>query len=110
MTVAGVEQGTSIGIGYMAESYVDFGPVLMFLPILLLGVFYGLIYRLFVINSRYVLLGCGIATAILVFGGNAIETSNVKLIGGNVTALLVLGAFYFALGGSVRRWLGEFAR
>ena len=110
LTVAGAEQGTSIGIGYMAESYVDFGPVLMFLPILLLGVFYGLIYRVFVIKSRYALLGCGIATAILVFGGNAIETSNVKLVGGNVTALLVLSAFYFALGGPLRRWLGEFDR
>ena len=107
MTVAGLEQGTSIGIGYMAESYVDFGPVLMFLPILLLGVFYGLIYRVFVINSRCALLGCGIATAILVFGGNAIETSNVKLIGGNVTALLVLSAFYFTFGGPLRRWLGQ---
>ena len=52
MAVAGAEQGTSIGIGYMAESYVDFGPIGMFLPILFLGIFYGLMYRYFVIVSR----------------------------------------------------------
>lgn len=107
MAVAGADRGTSIGIGYMAESYVDFGPGWMFFPILLLGVFYGLIYRVFVITSRYALLGCGIATAIFVFGGNIIETSNVKIVGGNITALLVLSAFYFAFGGPFRRWLGQ---
>jgi len=110
MAVAGTERGTSIGIGYMAESYVDFGPVLMFSPILLLGMFYGLIYRLFVVTSRYALLGCGIATAIFVFGGNMIETSNVKIVGGNVTALLVLSAFYFAFGRLLPKWLGRFDR
>jgi hypothetical protein len=98
MAVAGTEQGTSIGIGYMAESYVDFGPVGMFFPIVLLGVFYGLIYRQFVIVSRHALLGCGVATAILAFGGNMIETSNVKIVGGNVTALLLMVLFYFVLG------------
>ncbi len=107
MAVAGVEQGTSIGIGYMAESYVDFGPVFMFLPILMLGAFYGLIYRQFVVRSRYRLIGCGIATAICVFGGNAIETSNVKLVGGNVTALLLLTTFYLVLGPPLQSWLGR---
>jgi hypothetical protein len=107
MAVAGAERGTSIGIGYMAESYVDFGPTLMFLPILLLGAFYGLIYRQFVIISRYALLGCGIAAAIFVFGGNIIETSNVKIVGGNVTALLVLTAFYFFLAPRFQSWLSR---
>ncbi len=35
--VAGLEQGTSISIGYMGESYIDLGPFGMFLPIFLLG-------------------------------------------------------------------------
>jgi len=107
MEVAGTERGTSIGIGYMAESYVDFGPVFMFLPIFLLGAFYGFIYRQFVIRSRYALIGCGIATAILVFGGNAIETSNIKIVGGNVMALLVLGGFYFLFAGRLHGWLKD---
>ena len=51
--VAGTEEGTSIGIGYMAESYIDFGPIYMFVPILLLGVFYGLIYRYFIARKDF---------------------------------------------------------
>src|SRR5207237_485002 len=40
--VSGMESNTSIGIGYVGESYIDFGPVWMFVPIFLLGVLYGL--------------------------------------------------------------------
>ena len=104
LSVAGVEQGTSMGIGYVAESYVDFGPVLMFLPIFLLGLFYGFIYRLFV-RAREQLLGYGIAIAILTFGAYTIETSNAKLVGGNLTVLLVLGALYLFLGRPLTEWL-----
>lgn len=43
--VASYEQGTSISIGYMAESYIDFGVPFMFLPIFGLGVLLGLFYR-----------------------------------------------------------------
>ena len=43
---AGAEQGTSIAFGYAAESYVDFGIPLMFLPPLAFGIFMGLAYRL----------------------------------------------------------------
>jgi hypothetical protein len=90
---ASSEQGTSIGIGYVAESYVDFGSRFMFVPIFLLGVFYGFIYRAFVIQSRYALLGSAIAAAILIFGAYAIETSNIKIVGGNVTVLIVMTVF-----------------
>lgn len=98
MQVAGQEAGTSIGIGYVGESYIDYGPVGMFFPIFLLGIFYGLIYRFFVIRVNYKLFGSAIATAILVFGAYTIETSNIKLVGGNVTVLLVLGSIYVAAG------------
>jgi hypothetical protein len=105
--VGGTEQGTSIGIGYVGESYIDFGPVGMFAPIFLLGCFYGAIYRVFALQSRQVLLGNAVAAAILVFGAYTIETSNIKLVGTNVTAVLVMGAFYFLLGGRIQRWLTD---
>jgi hypothetical protein len=103
--VSGAEQGTSIGIGYFGESYIDFGPVFMFVPIFFLGVFYGLIYRCFVIRARYKLLGSGIASSILIFGAFNIETSNIKLVGGNVVVLLLLSVFYRAFGTTVTQWL-----
>ena len=43
--LAGYGQGTSHSLGYMADSYIDFGPYLMFIPIFLFGIFFGLIYR-----------------------------------------------------------------
>jgi hypothetical protein len=89
--VAGAEEGTSIGIGYMGESYIDFGQIGMFAPIFLLGLFYGFIYRFFVNNHPVKVLGFAMATAILIFGAYTIETSNVKLIGGNLMGLIVMG-------------------
>lgn len=91
--VAGADQGTSIGIGYMGESYIDFGPIGMFAPILFLGLFYGFIYRFFVYHHPVKVLGFAMATAILIFGAYTIETSNVKLIGGNLMGLIVMGLF-----------------
>ncbi|MCX8090758.1 MAG: hypothetical protein N3I86_07465 [Verrucomicrobiae bacterium] len=91
--VAGAERGTSISLGYMTESYVDFGPVGMFAPIFLLGAFYGFIYRFFAWRYRLTLLGIAMGTSILIFGAYAIETSNIKLVGGNMMSLLVMGAF-----------------
>jgi hypothetical protein len=97
--VSGTEQGTSISLGYVAESYIDFGVKGMFAPILLLGLFYGLIYRFFADHQRYRVLGFAMATAILVFGAYTIETSNIKLLGGNLMALIVIGLFSKIAGG-----------
>jgi hypothetical protein len=103
--IAGAERGTSISIGYVAESYVDFGPVLMFLPIFGLGVFYGLIYRFFALRTSQRLIGASIAVAILVFGAYTLETSNLKLLGTNTAAVIVIGGLYFSFGGALDRWL-----
>ena len=102
---AGPEEGASIGLGYMAESYIDFGPVFMFAPIFLLGVFYGLIYRLFAYPKTGQLLGMALAVCILVFGACTIETSNIKLVGGNTMALLVMWLFKWQLGKPFMRFI-----
>jgi hypothetical protein len=104
---AGKEAGASIGIGYFAESYVDFGRYLMFLPIFLMGVFYGLIYRVFAFHCRYRLLSMSLAIAILVFGAYTIETSAAKLIGGNLLGALVLGLLYWRFAPEFWRFVTE---
>lgn len=45
--VAGREVNTSIAFGYSAESYIDFGIPLMFVPVFGFGVFLGFCYALF---------------------------------------------------------------
>jgi hypothetical protein len=89
--VAGMDEGTSIGIGYFAESYIDFGRWIMFMPVFLLGLFCGLVYRFFVRGCREKAIGMAVASTILIFGGISVEQSSTKIIGGNVTSLLCLG-------------------
>ena len=103
--VAGTEQGSSIGIGYMGESYIDFGPYLMFLPIFLLGLLFGFICRYFTNHNRSRLLGTALATAILFTATRAIEFSNIKILGGAVTLCLAMLVYNFVFGARVMNWL-----
>lgn len=88
--VAGVDEGTSISIGYAAESYIDFGRVGMFAPILLLGYFWGWAYRWLATRTRHSLLGLAVSTNLILGGAIYFESSNIKLFGGAVSSLLVL--------------------
>jgi hypothetical protein len=105
VNVAGVEQGTSIGIGYVGESYIDFGPIWMFMPIFFLGLSYGVINRFFITRTRYKLLGSALAVSILVFNAYAIETSNIKIVGGVVSVALVGVVLYKLFGASITAFL-----
>ena len=91
--VAGMEQGASISIGYMGESYIDFGPIGMFAPIFVLGLLYGFIYRLFVKYARFKIIGFGAATSVLLFSAYNFEISNVKILGGMLACAIITGVF-----------------
>lgn len=49
--VAGAKQGSSFSLGYMAESYIDFGPYFMFIPIFFVGWLLGFVYKLIIKQS-----------------------------------------------------------
>lgn len=89
LTVSGAEAGTSISIGYMAETYIDFGPVWMMPVIAAFGYFLGLIHR-HLLGSRGSrgVLGMGLASAVL-FQAAIFEQSITKALGGILVALLV---------------------
>jgi hypothetical protein len=91
--VAGANEGSSIGLGYMAESYIDFGSYGMHVPIFLLGVLSGLLYRILSRRHPMPLVGLACATVIVAFNAYQIETSNAKILGGLVTSFLI----FFAL-------------
>jgi hypothetical protein len=88
MHVAGSTEGTSIGIGWPAELYIDFGEWLMMPVALALGLGYGLVQRFF-LHWRYSrgLLGLGVSIEILLAAGS-VETSITKLIGGLVVGFI----------------------
>ena len=91
--VAGADDGTSISLGYIAESYIDFGPFLMAVPLVLWGYFIGRIFRLLVRSTKYPIFGYGCATVLLFLGASFLEQSNVKMLGGMLLGVVV---FYFA--------------
>ena len=78
--VSSHQTGTSISMGYMAEAYIDFGPILMFIPIAMLGLFLGYFYRWLVARpGAEAVLGAALASFALM-PASALETSVLKLI------------------------------
>jgi hypothetical protein len=85
-----VGENTSVGIGYMAEFYVDFGIAGMFPCLLALGLFLGVAYRLiFLLSPNYMIGG---VVMIVPFIGSFItfEASLPKLLGGFIMSTLIL--------------------
>jgi len=89
LSIAGTNEGAQISLGYMAESYVDFGMFGMMLPIFLLGLLLGLISR-WLMRHRHArgVLGIGMSGSII-FAAAAIETSTAKVIGGLAVSVIV---------------------
>ncbi|MFN0076476.1 MAG: hypothetical protein ACKVY0_08380 [Prosthecobacter sp.] len=105
LRLSGGESGTSIGIGYMAESYADFGSVGMFVPVFLLGVLMARIYQVALRNKHSAMLGTAIGTAMLFAVLQAFATSNAKLVGSLVLLSLAYWAMNKVYGERVMRWL-----
>ena len=86
LELVGAEAGTSIGLGYMGDSYIDFG-YFMFIPIFLLGFFFGKIYKVLLVKSLNLLWGYAIILSL--YYAVAIETSTKKIVGYLVAFLIV---------------------
>jgi hypothetical protein len=89
--VAGEREGTSIAFGYAAESYVDFGVPLMFVPVFLYGVFMGLCYSGLLRILRHRDLAISIVTIICWLTLYLFERSWVKTLGLAGTMLIYVG-------------------
>lgn len=105
LMVAGASEGTSIGIGYMAESYVDFSPWGMFVPILVLGVLWGGIYAYFLSRPHPAAVNYAFA-AVALLETLGYESSATKIVAGLVIRLLFLGLLLQYVMPSVEAWLG----
>jgi len=86
--VAGWDKGASISIGYFAESYIDFGYGMFFI-LFLLGMLYGVIYKILLRRISNLPLAYAMIIAVLMFS-YLFETRNDKLIGGIFTSIIVL--------------------
>ena len=95
--VAGTEQNTTIAFGYAAESYVDFGIPLMFLPAFVFGLFMGVAYRLTFRVLRTEELAAGFVTVVFWLSLFSFERSWVRTLGLSFTLLVYLGTLTLVL-------------
>jgi hypothetical protein len=100
-----VGEGTSIGIGYMAEFYVDFGLAGMMLELAVLGAVLGGFCRLLQRASPSPGLGQAALIVSIVSYFNTFESNIAKLMGGLIVNVLVLWLLLKFLGPALHRWL-----
>lgn len=99
--VAGADENTSIAFGYAAESYVDFGVPLMFLPVLVFGVFCGVMFEWFLRVLHHRELAVALVTVVFWMNLYLFERSWAKMVGLGVTMMVYLGGLSFL----IDRWL-----
>lgn len=95
--VAGEEAGTSIAFGYAAESYIDFGVPLMFLPLVIWGFILGRLYRWFFRLIRHRDLSVALVTVVFWLSLYLFERSWIKILGMTITMMIFLGGAVFVL-------------
>jgi hypothetical protein len=89
--VSGAEEATNIAFGYAAESYVDFGVPLMFLPVFGYGFLMGMAYHLWLRIVHHRDLAVGLVTVMFWMCLYAFERSWIKTLGLTLTMMVYLG-------------------
>ena len=106
-----VRAGTSISVGYLAENYVDFGFPGMLGGVFAIGLLLATITRYFMsVPLPWVLREAIVLALLYAVGGNGVEVSLPKLLGGVVMFAVVyalLAKFAFPMG---VRWLDSARR
>ena len=95
--VAGTEENTSIAFGYAAESYLDFGVPMMFMPSLLFGIVMGGFHCWLLRTLRHRDVAIPLLTVIFWLGLYLFERSWIKTLGMTLTMTVYLGGFGFLL-------------
>ena len=57
ITFAGRDEGTSFSLGAVAEAYIDFGAIYMFIPIFFFGLLFGWMYKTLMIKGYNIVWG-----------------------------------------------------
>lgn len=95
--VAGADENTSIAFGYAVESYVDFGVPVMFVPVLVFGIFCGLVYEWLLRALAHRELAVALVTVVFWLSLYLFERSWVRTVGLSVTMMVYLGGLGFLL-------------
>ena len=102
---ADIEMGTSIGLGYIAEFFIDYGVPWMFLPLLVYGFLIALAYRsLQLVSPSYPLwMSAALVMCLATFTSYGGEIA--KLFGALVECVIIYSVILKLFGGVFHRWL-----
>ncbi len=95
--VAGAEEDTSIAFGYAAEGYVDFGVPLMFVPVLIWGLFLGAAYQTLLVVIRHRELAIPLIAVVFWLSVYLFERSWIKWMGSTGTLLIYVGGLTYLI-------------
>jgi hypothetical protein len=105
ITYAGYKQGASFSLGYFADSFIDFGYSGMFIPLAIIALFVGLIYRSFYKLTKLNILFRFALINIVLYEFISFESDGLFLFG----RLLLMFLVFYTLGRVVlpilQRWL-----
>lgn len=102
--LAGGAQGTSISLGYMVEQYIDFGMQGMFVPVLLIGLCWGGMYRYCMTRPNEAAINLAFASALLI-SVDQFEIAEIKLLGGMLMRFIVFALFMRYALPRLKRWV-----
>jgi len=103
--VAGANEDTDIAFGYAAESYIDYGVPMMFVPVFIWGTFMGICYAGMFKYFRHRDIAVSVTTVICWLSLYLFERSWAKTIGLGGTLMIYVGSLSFVLD---RLWFEKF--
>ena len=104
--VSTAKQGTTFSLGFMAESYIDFGPILMFVPIFFTGWLMGFIYKQIIEQSINYMWGFTLVSSLWInINCNGIAGS--KILGWVLMYYIVFLIFRYTLMKLLDRYIRE---
>ena len=105
LNVSGDESGTSVGLGYMAEFYIDYGFPVMLLPLFLYGLLTGFMYRILSRISPSPHIFAAVVAGLFLQHFLSYEGNFTKLFGGVIQDFLILTVSLLLLGGKIHEFL-----
>jgi len=97
INVAGAEENTDIAFGYAAESYIDFGIPIMFVPMVIWATFIGFAYAIILRQYHHRDIAISVSMIICWMSLYLFERSWAKTIGLGGTMLIYVGGLTFIL-------------
>ncbi len=103
--VSGEESGTSIGLGYIPQFYIDYGVAGIILLSLIFGTVLGIVYRSFIFVSPSYEIYQSIVTVLLLNHFLNYDSEIAKLLGGLLMNVIIFMLIFVLAGPFIHRKL-----